>query len=206
MPRRTNLKAFMLILFTDTVFGNGKTPDYLLLGNMVYTVSAVLIHGGLLHPISVSLVSLCWKPSSPYKASVCPALVWSAVLSVMAKTVLKNCSTGSFSFPSNALLNKANHWRASTCSRFIIIFFISWRCSFCKSELGSKKSCLCVAVRGDHCVSEGRVGDLLLDHGKSFSVLCSFVLTHSSPMLLLSLSSLMLIIKLVMSWENLLDP
>ena len=24
---------------TDTVFGNGKTPDYLLLGNMVYTVS-----------------------------------------------------------------------------------------------------------------------------------------------------------------------
>uniref|UniRef100_A0A9J8AJD4 Phospholipid-transporting ATPase n=1 Tax=Cyprinus carpio carpio TaxID=630221 RepID=A0A9J8AJD4_CYPCA len=30
------LKAFQ----HDTVFGNGKTPDYLLLGNMVYTVSA----------------------------------------------------------------------------------------------------------------------------------------------------------------------
>lgn len=30
----------MLIPFTDTVFGNGRTPDYLLLGNMVYTVSA----------------------------------------------------------------------------------------------------------------------------------------------------------------------
>uniref|UniRef100_A0A4W4HGY5 Phospholipid-transporting ATPase n=1 Tax=Electrophorus electricus TaxID=8005 RepID=A0A4W4HGY5_ELEEL len=33
------LKAFQ----HDTVFGNGKTPDYLLLGNMVYTVSFVLL-------------------------------------------------------------------------------------------------------------------------------------------------------------------
>lgn len=37
-------------------------------------------------------------------------------------------------------------------------------------------------------MSEGRVGDLVLDHGKSFSTLCSFVLTRSSPILLLSLS------------------
>lgn len=35
------LKASLVLTsFTDTVLGSGKTPDYLLLGNMVYTVSA----------------------------------------------------------------------------------------------------------------------------------------------------------------------
>lgn len=65
--------------------------------------------------------------------------------------------------------------------------------------------CVCVAVCGDHCVSEGRAGDLLLDHGKGSSIFCSFVLTHSSPMLLLSFSSLMLVVMVVMSWENAFD-
>ena len=37
-------KLLSLILFTDTVFGNGRTPDYLLLGNMVYTVSAPTVN------------------------------------------------------------------------------------------------------------------------------------------------------------------
>uniref|UniRef100_A0AAY4DEU7 Phospholipid-transporting ATPase n=1 Tax=Denticeps clupeoides TaxID=299321 RepID=A0AAY4DEU7_9TELE len=39
-PACSLLNAFHLApLLADTVFGNGKTPDYLLLGNMVYTVS-----------------------------------------------------------------------------------------------------------------------------------------------------------------------
>ena len=33
--------VLLFIHFVDTVFGNGKTPDYLLLGNMVYTVSVL---------------------------------------------------------------------------------------------------------------------------------------------------------------------
>uniref|UniRef100_A0AAQ4RE52 Phospholipid-transporting ATPase n=1 Tax=Gasterosteus aculeatus aculeatus TaxID=481459 RepID=A0AAQ4RE52_GASAC len=37
------LKAFQ----HDTVFGNGRTPDYLLLGNMVYTVSAPIFLTGI---------------------------------------------------------------------------------------------------------------------------------------------------------------
>lgn len=39
-------------LSTDTVFGNGRTPDYLLLGNMVYTVSAPIF-------LTVSVVLSC---------------------------------------------------------------------------------------------------------------------------------------------------
>lgn len=62
----------MLTLLTDTVFGNGKTPDYLLLGNMVYTVSVELFFGASGPHICVLFVL---RPSSPYNASVCPAEV-----------------------------------------------------------------------------------------------------------------------------------
>lgn len=56
----------MLILLTDTVFGNGKTPDYLLLGNMVYTVSVVLLCEPP-GPHFCVLVLIVSRPSNPYK-------------------------------------------------------------------------------------------------------------------------------------------
>uniref|UniRef100_A0A8D3CMB1 Phospholipid-transporting ATPase n=1 Tax=Scophthalmus maximus TaxID=52904 RepID=A0A8D3CMB1_SCOMX len=43
------LKAFQ----HDTVFGNGRTPDYLLLGNMVYTVSAPISLAGSFSHIAI---------------------------------------------------------------------------------------------------------------------------------------------------------
>uniref|UniRef100_A0AAX7UUN4 Phospholipid-transporting ATPase n=1 Tax=Astatotilapia calliptera TaxID=8154 RepID=A0AAX7UUN4_ASTCA len=43
------LKAFQ----HDTVFGNGRTPDYLLLGNMVYTVSAPVFFPGSFSHIAI---------------------------------------------------------------------------------------------------------------------------------------------------------
>lgn len=73
----------MLILLTDTVFGSGKTPDYLLLGNMVYTVSVVLLCGASGHFCVLMFIVL--RPSRPYEASVIPAPVLSAVLTVLLR-------------------------------------------------------------------------------------------------------------------------
>lgn len=77
----------MLTLLTDTVFGNGKTPDYLLLGNMVYTVSVELFFGASGPHICVLFVL---RPSRPYNASVCPAEV------IILRNVLGYCSTRRF--------------------------------------------------------------------------------------------------------------